>query len=175
MIDDEELIAGCVRKNSAAQRMLYEKYAHKMMGVCMRYAANRETARDLLHDGFIGLFEKINTYIGNGSFEGWMRRLFINTALMHLRKKDALVNYSEYSLTEQSTDFSVFEKLSADELVALIAELPTGFRVVFNLYAVEGYTHSEIAEMLHITESTSRSQYARARSCLQKTVKKFRR
>ncbi len=169
------MIAGCVRGNSAAQRMLYEKYAHKMMGVCVRYAENRETARDLLHDGFISLFEKINTYKGDGSFEGWMRRLFINTALMHLRKKDALVKYSEYSLTERSADFSVLEKLSADELVALIADLPTGFRIVFNLYAVEGYTHSEIAKMLHITESTSRSQYARARSCLQKTVKKFRR
>jgi len=170
-MDEEELIAACIRGNSVAQRQLYEKYARKMMGICLRYAGNRETAHDLLHDGFIRLFGKIATYKGEGSFEGWMRRLFINTALTYLRKKDALAQYSEYSMTEESADYSVFEKLSEEELVAHIAAMPTGFRTVFNLYAVEGFSHSEIAAMLNISESTSRSQYARARSHLQKTVK----
>jgi RNA polymerase sigma-70 factor (ECF subfamily) len=171
LMDEEELIAGCIRGNSAAQRQLYEKYARKMMGVCLRYAGNRETARDLLHDGFIRLFSKINTYKGEGSFEGWMRRLFINTALEYLRKKDALTKYSEYSMTEQSEDYSVFEKLSEEELVAYIAAMPAGFRMVFNLYAVEGFSHLEMAKMMNISESTSRSQYTRARGYLQKIIK----
>ena len=170
-MDEEELIVACIRGNSVAQRQLYEKYARKMMGVCLRYAGNRETARDLLHDGFIRLFGKIATYKGEGSFEGWMRRLFINTALEYLRKKDALNKHSEYSMTEQSEDYSVFEKLSEEELIAYIAAMPAGFRTVFNLYAVEGFSHLEIAKMLNISESTSRSQYTRARSYLQKTVK----
>jgi len=170
-MDEEELIVACIRGNSVAQRQLYEKYARKMMGVCLRYAGNRETARDLLHDGFIRLFSKIATYKGEGSFEGWMRRLFINTALEYLRKKDALNKHSEYSMTEQSEDYSVFEKLSEEELIAYIAAMPAGFRTVFNLYAVEGFSHLEIAKMLNISESTSRSQYTRARSYLQKTVK----
>ncbi|MCL2097472.1 MAG: RNA polymerase sigma factor [Bacteroidales bacterium] len=169
-MNEEELIAGCVRGNSAAQRQLYEKYAPKMMGVCLRYAGNRETARDLLHDGFIRLFYKINTYKGDGSFEGWMRRLFINTALEYLRKKDILDKYSEYSMIEQSADYSVLERLSMNDLVAHIAAMPAGFRMVFNLYAVEGYSHFEIAKMLNISESTSRSQYTRARNYLRKTV-----
>jgi len=169
-MNEEELITGCVRGDSAAQRQLYEKYARKMMGVCLRYAGNRETARDLLHDGFIRLFAKINTYKGDGSFEGWVRRLFINTALEYLRKKDVLNKYSEYSMTEQSADYGVFERLSLNELVTHIAAMPTGFRMVFNLYAVEGYSHFEIAKMLNISESTSRSQYVRARNYLQKTV-----
>ena len=170
-MDEEELIVACIRGNSLAQRQLYEKYARKMMGVCLRYAGNRETARDLLHDGFIRLFGKIATYKGEGSFEGWMRRLFINTALEYLRKKDALNKHSEYSMTEQSEDYSVFEKLSEEELIAYITAMPAGFRTVFNLYAVEGFSHLEIAKMLNVSESTSRSQYTRARSYLQKTVK----
>ncbi|MDR0295050.1 MAG: sigma-70 family RNA polymerase sigma factor [Prevotellaceae bacterium] len=170
-MDEGELIAGCIHGNSVAQRQLYEKYARKMMGLCLRYTGNRETARDLLHDGFIRLFGKIDTYKSEGSFEGWMRRLFVNTALEYLRKKDVLTEYSEYSMKEQSTDYSVFEKLSEEELVAHIAAMSTGFRTVFNLYAIEGFSHVEIAKMLNISESTSRSQYTRARSYLQKIVK----
>jgi RNA polymerase sigma-70 factor (ECF subfamily) len=171
MDDDSELIAGCVAGNMLSQRQVYEKYAAKMMGVCLRYTGNRETARDLLHDGFIRLFKKINTYKREGSFEGWMRKLFVNVALEYLRKKDALRKYDEDMGTVQATDYTVFEKISADELMRKIAALPVGFRTVFNLYAIEGYLHHEIAELLHITESTSRSQYVRARMLLQKMIK----
>lgn len=167
---ESELIAGCVKGNRVDQRQLYDKYATKMMGVCMRYAGDYDTARDLLHDGFIHLFKKIGTYKGEGSFEGWMRKLFVNMALEYLRKKDVLKAHGSYTTDIPASDYSVFEKLSADELVKKIAALPAGFRTVFNLYAVEGYSHQEIAELLHITESTSRSQYMRARSWLQKMI-----
>ncbi|MDR0729966.1 MAG: sigma-70 family RNA polymerase sigma factor [Prevotellaceae bacterium] len=168
--DESELIAGCVKRNRIAQKQLYDKYATKMMGVCVRYADNYDAARDLLHDGFIQLFKKIDAYKGEGSFEGWMRKLFVNMALGYLRKKDVLKAHDGYATDIPAADYSVFEKLSADELVAKIATLPAGFRMVFNLYAVEGYSHQEIAGLLHITESASRSQYMRARSWLQKMI-----
>jgi RNA polymerase sigma-70 factor (ECF subfamily) len=170
--DESALIAGCVKGNRTAQKQLYDKYATKMMGICVRYAGDYDTARDLLHDGFILLFKKINAYKGEGSFEGWMRKMFVNVALEYLRKKDVLKAHDGYSTDIPTADYSVFEKLSADELVAKIATLPAGFRTVFNLYAVEGYSHQEIAELLHITESTSRSQYMHARNWLQKMVLK---
>jgi RNA polymerase sigma-70 factor (ECF subfamily) len=168
--DESELIAGCIKGNRIAQKQLYDKYATKMMGICMRYMGDYDTAHDLLHDGFIHLFKKIGAYKGEGSFEGWMRKLFVNMALEYLRKKDVLKAHDSYATDIPAADFSVFEKLSADELVAKIATLPAGFRTVFYLYAVEGYSHQEIAGLLHITESTSRSQYMRARSWLQKMI-----
>jgi RNA polymerase sigma-70 factor (ECF subfamily) len=170
-MDENELIAGCVQKNRMAQRQLYEQYAGRMWSVCRRYAGNSETAHDLLHDGFIRLFDKIKTYKGHGSFEGWMRRLFVNTALEYLRKKEILKDYEDYAPTIQATEVSVFETMAAEELMEKIMALPAGFRTVFNLYAIEGYSHQEIAGMLHITESTSRSQYVRARQYLQKMIK----
>ena len=170
-MSEYDLIAACVKGNTIAQRQLYDKYAGKMLGVCLRYAGIREVARDLLHDGFIRVFSKIKTYRGEGSFEGWMRRLFVNTALEYLRKKDVLKRYEDYSAAIPATDYSVFEKISADELVEKIAVLPAGYRAVFNLYAIEGYSHQEIAALLHISESASRSQYTRARNYLQKMIK----
>ncbi|MDR3133666.1 MAG: sigma-70 family RNA polymerase sigma factor [Prevotellaceae bacterium] len=125
----------------------------------------------MLHDGFIRVFNKIKTYRGEGSFEGWMRKLFVNTALEYLRKKNVLKRYEEYPVSVPAADYSVFEKISADELLGKIAALPAGYRAVFNLYAIEGYSHQEIAALLHISESASRSQYTRARSYLQKMIK----
>ncbi len=172
LMNENELIAGCVKGDGIARKQLYERYAGKMMSVCLRYIGDRETARDLLHDGFIRLFGKINTFKGDGSFEGWVRKLFVNTALEHLRKKhEAVGNYEESFAVAQEVDYSAVEKMSADELMEKIGNLPDGFRMVFNLYAIEGYSHQDIAELLNITESTSRSQYARARSCLQEMIK----
>ncbi|MDR2802162.1 MAG: sigma-70 family RNA polymerase sigma factor [Prevotellaceae bacterium] len=165
-----DLITACVKGNIIAQRQLYDNYAPKMLSVCLRYAGNREAAKDLLHDGFIRVFNKIKTYKGQGSFEGWMRKLFVNTALEYLRKKDALKNYEDYTVSIPATDYSVVEKISADELMEKIAALPAGCRAVFNLYAIEGYSHQEIAGLLHISESASRSQYSRARNYLQKMI-----
>ncbi|MDR2358979.1 MAG: sigma-70 family RNA polymerase sigma factor [Prevotellaceae bacterium] len=170
-MSEYDLIAACAKGDVIAQRQLYDKYAGKMLGVCLRYAGTREVARDLLHDGFIKVFNKIKTYRGEGSFEGWMRKLFVNMALEYLRKKDALKRYEDYPASIPAADYSVFEKISADELVEKIAVLPAGYRAVFNLYAIEGYSHQEIAALLHISESASRSQYSRARGCLQRMIR----
>lgn len=172
-MNEEQLIKGCRKGNRLAQKELYEKFSRKMMGVCLRYTNDRETARDLLQDGFIKVFTNIDSYSGTGSFEGWMRRIFVNCALENLRKSDVL---KESTDLDNSTDLiepdaSVIEHISAQELMSLIQELPPGFKAVFNLFAIEGYSHKEIGDMLHITESTSRSQYTRARQLLQKTIK----
>ena len=143
-----------------------------MYSLCMRYVGNRETAKDILHDGFVVLFSKLETYKGEGSFEGWARRIFINTALMHLRKSDVL-KYSE-EIGEAAADItvspSVIEKMEAERLMKLVCRMPVGFRTIFNMYAIEGYTHSEIAKELNITEGGSRSQLSRARIWLQERL-----
>jgi RNA polymerase sigma-70 factor (ECF subfamily) len=172
-MDELSLIAGCKRGESWARKELYESHASVMMSVCMRYVSNKETAKDLLQDGFIKVFTKIQTYSGTGSFQGWMRRVFVTTALEHLRRNDALrasSSIDDYDDAMKNVEVSAVEQLSADELLACIAELPNGYRTVFNLFAIEGYSHSEIAGMLNISESTSRSQFIRARKVLQKSV-----
>ncbi len=172
-MEEELLIAGCKRGESWARKKIYELHAPVMMGVCMRYVNNRETAKDLLQDGFIKVFTKIHTYSGIGSLGGWIRRIFVTTALEHIRQNNALklsVSIDDYDDTTENIDISVLDELSAKELMACIAKLPDGFRTVFNLFAIEGYSHIEIAEMLHIKESTSRSQFIRARKVLQKSV-----
>lgn len=172
-MDEQLLIAGCKRGESWARKKVYELYAPVMMGVCMRYVNNRQTAQDLLQDGFIKVYTKIDSYSGTGAFAGWIRRIFVTTALEHLRQNQALrqgVNVDDCHDVIESFDPSVIERLSADDLMACIAQLPNGFRTVFNLFAIEGYSHGEIAKMLNIKESTSRSQFVRARKILQKNV-----
>jgi len=173
MIEEHDLIAGCKREEMWARKALYEQYAGAMLSLCVRYASDRDVARDVLQDGFYKVFTKIGDYSGTGSFEGWMRRIFVTTALEQLRKKRFLPIISEYEESIEDTDASAFERLSADDLHRCIAGLPNGFRMVFNLYAVEGYSHTEIAEMLQIKEATSRSQFMRARQILQKNVQQF--
>ena len=167
------MIAGCKAGKPQAQKALFELYASAMMSVCIRYVSDRETAQDLLQDGFIKLYTKIDTYLGSGSFAGWVRRIFVTTSLEYLRQNDALkqsANIEEYSDSIVTNDETILDKLSADDLMDCIANLPDGYRTVFNLYAIEGYSHTEIAEMLEINESTSRSQLMRARKMLQKNV-----
>lgn len=172
-MNEAQLIAGCLNGDRRAQKELYDSYSRKMMGVCLRYVSDRETARDLLQEGFVKIFTSMHSYAGTGSLEGWMRMIFVNGALEYLRKTDILRNSADIgSVNEQlGEDENVISKLSAEELMNLIGKLPDGFRTVFNLYAIEGYSHKEIAEMLHITESTSRSQYVRARQWLQEQLK----
>ena len=143
-----------------------------MFPVCLRYVSDRSLAEDILQEGFITLFTKLGTYKGEGSFEGWARRIFVTTALMALRKKDALKMSDELDAVRgmKSDTYSQIQNLGYKELMELITSLPTGFRTVFNLYAVEGYSHKEIAEMLGITETTSRTQFSRARLWLQKKI-----
>jgi RNA polymerase sigma-70 factor (ECF subfamily) len=143
-----------------------------MFPVCLRYVSDRQVAEDILQDGFITLFTKLNSYKGDGSFEGWARRIFVTTALMALRKKDALKMSDELEAVRgmKADTTTQIQNLGYKELMNLIMSLPTGFRTVFNLYAVEGYSHKEIAEMLGITETTSRTQFSRARIWLQKKI-----
>ncbi len=143
-----------------------------MFPVCLRYVSDRSLAEDILQDSFITLFTKLGSYKGDGSFEGWARRIFVTTALMALRKKDALKMSDELDAVRgmKADTYTQIQNLGYKELMQLIMSLPTGFRTVFNLYAVEGYSHKEIAEMLGITETTSRTQLSRARIWLQKKI-----
>ena len=174
--DEEQLIAGCKEGKSWAQKEIFERYSSVMLSVCVRYVTDRETARDILQDGFIKLYTKIDTYSGSGSFAGWIRRLFVTTSLEYLRQNDALkqsASIEEYGNSIADNDATVLDKISADDLMECITKLPDGYRTVFNLYAIEGYSHTEIAEMLGINESTSRSQFMRARKILQTNVQSF--
>lgn len=171
--DEQEIIAGCRRGEAQARKQLYEQFAPAMLSVCARYSGNRDTARDLLQDGFIKVFTKIDTFTGSGSFAGWIRRIFVTTSLEFLRQKDALrlsINLDELNNIADEIDISIVDKLSADDLMKCISELPDGYRTIFNLYAIEGYSHAEIAEMLHVKESSSRSQFGRARQLLQRKI-----
>lgn len=173
MFNEHIVIAGCKRKEMWARKELYEHYAGAMLSICVRYIGNEDYARDVLQDGFYKVFTKIDDYAGKGSFDGWLKRIFITTALETLRKKRFAPITLEYEEIIEDTEIPVFDKLSTDDLHRCIAELPDGFRTVFNLYAVEGYSHAEIAKMLKIKEVTSRTQFMRARQILQKNVQPF--
>ncbi len=171
--DEKQLIEGCRNGESWAQKLVYEQHASTMMSVCIRYVGDYETARDLLQEGFIKVFTKIDSYSGSGAFAGWVRRVFVTTALEYLRQNNALKQSTE--LDDFHTKFednqpSIIDNITADELLNCVAKLSEGYRTVFNLYAIEGYSHAEIAEMLQISENTSRSQFMRARNILQRNV-----
>ena len=144
-----------------------------MFPVCMRYVGDRELAEDVLQDGFVTLFTRLDTYKGEGSFEGWARKIFVTTALMNLRKKDALKMSDDLEAARslKAETSSQIQNLGYKELMNMIMELPAGFRTVFNMYAIEGYSHKEIGEMLGISETTSRTQLSRARISLQNKIK----
>ena len=173
-MDDRTLINGCIKGESRSQKQLYEKYAPAMMSICLRYVGEKETACDLMHDGFIAIFTKIHTYSGKASFSTWIKKIFMNTVVDYFRTNDILRFSTDiddaYNL--EDTGVSVFEQMSENELLDCIGRLPDGYRTVFNMYAIEGYSHAEIAQMLNIQESASRSQYVRARQALQKMVTK---
>jgi len=174
--DEKELIEGCLKGESWAQRLVYELHASTMMSVCVRYVGDYETARDILQDGFIKVFTKISLFSSTGSFEGWMRRVFVTTALEYLRQNNALKNgedLDDYHAKFEDRQATVLDKITADEILNCISTLSEGYRTVFNLYAIEGYSHAEIAEMLQISENTSRSQFMRARNILQKEIEKI--
>ena len=139
----------------------------------MRYAGDRDTAQDILQDGFVTLFTKLGDYKGDGSFEGWARKIFVTTALMHLRKKDALKMSEELDTVRgmKAETVTQMQNIGYKELMELIMTLPPGFRTVFNMYAIEGYNHKEISDMLGISETTSRTQLSRARIWLQNKIK----
>ena len=168
----DRLLKACIQGDRKAQRKLYEQLAPKMFPVCLRYMNNREMAEDVMQDGFVTLFSKLDSYSGTGSFEGWARKIFVNTALMQLRRNDVLKESDNLDDAWDigSPDPSAIQEIGHKELLELIAELPPGFRTVFNMYVIEGYSHKEIADELGISENTSRSQLQRARVILQKKI-----
>jgi len=173
-MSSEELIEACLKGKTTAQRMLFEKYSPKLYAVCMRYANNEDEAKDILQDGFIKIFNKLSLYKSEGSFEGWMRRVVVNTALDAIRKNKKLQSQVDlddvsYSLTTNET---VLDQLAANDLLEILQTLPLGYKTVFNLYVIEGYSHKEIAEELNITVSTSKSQFSRAKGILRKIIEK---
>jgi len=169
----EQLVPACRRGERSAQRRMFEALAPKMMALCLRYTGDRPTAEDVLQDGFVTLFSRLDSYSGAGSFEGWARRIFVNTALMHLRRTDALKLSDD--IAEARTLFSEeatpVQKMGYRELMGLIGKLPADARTVFNMYVIEGYSHKEIADALGFTEATSRSKLQRARMRLQEMIK----
>lgn len=170
-ITDSDLIQGCIDGDPRMQEELYRKFSPKMYAVCLRYAGNNDDAQDLLQDGFIKVFRNLTKFRNEGSFEGWMRRVFVNTSIEHYRRKVHLNSISEQEeRIIEDASVSVLDQLAERDIVQLVRELSPGYRAVFNLYVIEGYSHKEIADMLQISEGTSKSQLARAKSILQKKV-----
>jgi RNA polymerase sigma factor (sigma-70 family) len=166
---EEAILSGCLKKDAAAQRELYNRYSPKMLAVCYRFAHNREDAEDMLQEGFIKVFLQIHTFENRGAFEGWIRRIIVHTCI-NILKKNKKFNESVdiiHAATILVRDESIPAIIQAKQVVECIRLLPLGYRTVLNLYAIEGYSHREIANMLDIEESTSRSQYTRARAMLE--------
>jgi RNA polymerase sigma factor (sigma-70 family) len=171
-LTEAELIKGCVKKDPNCQRILFEQYAGKMMSLCMRYVDDEE-AKDVLQVGFLKVFDYIHQYKGEGSFEGWMRRVFVSVAIRHISKKRIkMVDIGEMDTDNSFEDPDVITKLSEDEIHRLIRKLPEGYRAVFNLHVVEGYSHEEIGNLLKIQATTSRTQLLKARKMLQAFIAK---
>jgi len=173
--EEQLLVAGCKKNESWARKKLYELYAPAMLGVCVRYTNDYEKAKDILHEGFIKIFTKVNTYSGNGSFSGWVRRIFVTTALEFLKSDKSwhYVDVIEQEENIENFENSAVDQLSLEDILKCISELPKGYQLVFNLFAIEGYTHAEIARLLNIKEGTSRSQFAHAKQLLQNKIRKL--
>lgn len=155
--------------NKAAQNEFYNKYSSRMLGICVRYISDKMQAEDVMIEGFMKVFDKIDQFGFNGSFEGWVKRIMVNEALMFLRSRK-MIEIDLELVSDQSFHFAADNSLESDDLMNIINQLPTGYRTVFNLYAIEGYSHAEIAEKLGISEGTSKSQLSRARMLLQEKL-----
>ncbi len=176
MSEIKKIINGCLAGDRRDQELLYRRHAAKLYAVCLQYSGNDEEARDILQEGFIKIFENLHHYKHEGSFEGWMRRITVNTALEKFRSKHSLYRVDDID-TIPETDAEPFNEdysgLEAEDLLAIIRELPTKYRMVFNLFAIEGYSHKEISKMINISEGTSKSNLSRARAILQKRVTSY--
>ncbi|GAB4092406.1 RNA polymerase sigma factor [Flaviaesturariibacter terrae] len=172
MITESDLVEGCRNGDRKLQKELYERYAPKMYGVCLRYAGTSEEAEDILQEGFVKVFSKITSFRGDGSFEGWIRRIIVNTAIEHFRRKTYLQPVGEREEETVESDYlTVLDSLAEKDIIGLVQQLSPGYRSVFNMYVVEGYTHKQIGELLGISEGTSKSQLSRAKAILQDLVR----
>lgn len=175
LYSEEDILKGCRKNERQYQEILYRKYARKMYGICMSYAGNRDLAQDILQEAFIKVFKKIRDFKGDGTLEGWIRKTVTNTAIDHLRKQTREQAYIDdrEDIKEEIREPDAIDKLKAGDLMDLVAKLPEGARMIFNLYALEGYTHKEIAEKMNISEGTSKSQFSRARKMLISLLDKY--
>ncbi|MDR4988715.1 MAG: RNA polymerase sigma factor [Bacteroidales bacterium] len=173
MNTEKKIIKGCLRQHKADQYRLYAMYSKKMFGICLRYSGSYEEAQDILQDGFVKVFKYLHTFKGKSGLEAWIRKIFINTAIEKYRER---VYHLPIDLLPENGDFrsqsNTPDMLHVKDILAFVQNLPAQYRLVFNLYALEGYSHKEIGETLNISESTSRSNLARARSLLKEKLNK---
>ncbi|HXB30723.1 MAG TPA: RNA polymerase sigma factor [Puia sp.] len=170
-MNETELIRACVRNDTNAQHTLFEKYAGILMTICRRYAGDQHEAEDMLQEAFISIFSHINQFKYAGSFEGWLKRITVNTAIKILQKRKVrVISISNVEFEMISPDFNILSDLNTEDLLKLISQLPDGYRMIFNLYVIEGYSHDEIAAMLKIKTATSRSQLSKARAILKDKI-----
>jgi RNA polymerase sigma factor (sigma-70 family) len=168
---EAELVKGCLKGDRKAQQHLYDRYCGKFLAICLRYIKDRDLAEDVMIEGFMRIFDKLPQYKEQGSFEGWMKKIIVRESLMTLRKNKNLMLEVALELHEENHGNQYeWKGLEAEELLAMIQDLPLGYRTVFNLYAIEGYAHAEISELLGISENTSKSQLSRARNLLKQTL-----
>ncbi len=172
---DDELLKGCQREDRKFQKLLYKKFAPLMYSICLGYTSERSMAQDILQEGFIKVFKNIKLFKGTGSLEGWIRRIITNTAIDYLRKRATLNNYiiSEVEVENEEVPNQILDQIYTENILQKIGKLPEGARVIFNLYALDGYTHKEISEKLNISEGTSKSQLNRAKNILKKWLEEF--
>ena len=176
MMRDQQIIELCAKHDRKAQQVLYDKYSRLLLGVCLRYATDKAEAEDILQDSFLKIFFSIKDFTGSGSFIGWLRKVAVNTAITHYHKNLKYryhVDIEEYVTIEAGVMSFEEDFYTSDELYKVLNELPTGYRMVFNLYAVEGFKHKEIAEMLGIDTNTSKSQYSRAKAVIRDKLEKL--
>jgi len=177
MLSDRQIIKGCAKHDRKAQKLLYERYSGFLLGICLRYASDRAEAEDILQDSYLKIFFNIDDFSGTGSFTGWLRKVAVNTAITHYHKNLRYrYNVDIEEFTSFETGVSSFEEdyFTSDELFNVMNELSAGYRMVFNLYAIEGYKHKEIAKMLEIDTNTSKSQYSRAKAVIRAKLEKLR-
>ncbi len=168
MSDEKSFIKQCLENKPGAIAELYKRYGPVLYGICLRYASSKEEAEDWLHDGFVRILKGLNHFRSEGSFEGWLKRIMVNTAINHYHKKQS--NMNQVDIDSQAgmvgNEVDLLDQMSANELMTLIQKMPEGYRQVFNLYAMEGFQHKEISEMLGISVSTSKTQFLKARKYL---------
>lgn len=171
IISDSDLIKECIDGSRKMQELLYTRFAPKMYAVCLRYSGNSDDAQDLLQEGFIKVFKNLEKYRGDGSFEGWIRRIFVNTSIEYFRRKVKLTTVSEtQEITIEDKEWNALDTMAEKDIIKIVQELSPGYRQVFNMYVIEGYSHKEISEILGISEGTSKSQLARAKVILKKII-----
>ncbi len=170
-MNERDLIQGCIRKDINAQHTVFVRYAGILMTICRRYAGDKAEAEDMLQEAFISIFSHINQFKFAGSFEGWMKRITVNTSIKILQKRKVrIIGISNEQSEMISPDFNILSDLDTEDLLKLINQLPDGYRMIFNLYVIEGYSHDEIAAMLKINPATSRSQLSKARAILKDRI-----